>query len=257
MVVPGARDWLLDRKIVPDDVGLELVDDAREFLERLEPRRLAEFLIGGLATGDITGGFDDEHFALAEYSPDASRVRHAPAAQHALHPRHHVLAVRGRHAQPAALPRPARRDAAHEGRLPVPPGLRRLDRVVGRPRAALGSRDHRGRRRHARRQRHRARRHERAHVATGHHAAGGRAVRPGCRRARGRRGDAPATGRDAPGHGVHVRGPGRGDALPEDRRRHPRVHAAAGGRWARAHHRRGRARFVDVVARALDLRRCA
>ena len=56
---------------MPDDVGLELVDDAREFLERLEPRRLAEFLIGGLATVDITGGFDDEHFALAEYSPDA------------------------------------------------------------------------------------------------------------------------------------------------------------------------------------------
>ena len=24
MAVPGARDWLLDRKIVPDDVGLEL-----------------------------------------------------------------------------------------------------------------------------------------------------------------------------------------------------------------------------------------
>ncbi|MET0789733.1 MAG: arginine deiminase [Cellulomonas sp.] len=70
MAVRGARDWLLDRKIVPDVVGLELVDDAREFLERLEPRRLAELLIGGLATSDVTGGFDDAHFALAEYSPD-------------------------------------------------------------------------------------------------------------------------------------------------------------------------------------------
>src|SRR5918995_707636 len=42
-----------------------------EVLELHEPRQLAEFLVGGLATVDITGGFDDDHFALAEYSPDA------------------------------------------------------------------------------------------------------------------------------------------------------------------------------------------
>ena len=49
---PGARDWLLDRKIVPNRVGLGLVDGTRAYLESLAPRELAEVLIGGLATHD-------------------------------------------------------------------------------------------------------------------------------------------------------------------------------------------------------------
>lgn len=53
MAVPGARDWLLDRKIVANQVGLGLVDATRAFLESLEPARLAEFLIGGLAIADL------------------------------------------------------------------------------------------------------------------------------------------------------------------------------------------------------------
>src|SRR4051812_41497172 len=57
MAVPGARDWLLDRKIVPEDVGLELVDDAREFLDRLEPHRLAGVLPRGAGAGGGTRGF--------------------------------------------------------------------------------------------------------------------------------------------------------------------------------------------------------
>src|SRR5688572_18197423 len=48
MNVPGARDWLLDRKIVANEVGLGLVDATREFLESLDTKRLAEYLIGGL-----------------------------------------------------------------------------------------------------------------------------------------------------------------------------------------------------------------
>ncbi|GGL38982.1 arginine deiminase [Phycicoccus endophyticus] len=53
MAIPTARDWLLDRKIVPNHVGLGLVDGTRAFLETLEPHRLAEFLIGGLAIPDL------------------------------------------------------------------------------------------------------------------------------------------------------------------------------------------------------------
>jgi arginine deiminase len=57
MAIPEARSWLLDRKIVANEVGLGLVDDTRAFLESLGTRRLAEFLIGGLATSDLPAEF--------------------------------------------------------------------------------------------------------------------------------------------------------------------------------------------------------
>src|SRR5215471_14027842 len=52
MSIPDARSWLLDRKIVANEVGVGLIDGTRAFLETLQPRELAEFLIGGLATAD-------------------------------------------------------------------------------------------------------------------------------------------------------------------------------------------------------------
>ncbi len=61
MAVPGARDWLLDRKVVPNEVGLGLVDDTRAFLESLDPRVLAEYLIGGLATTDLPDDWPAVH----------------------------------------------------------------------------------------------------------------------------------------------------------------------------------------------------
>ncbi|MEX0171972.1 arginine deiminase [Streptomyces sp. LMG1-1-1.1] len=65
MAIPEARTWLLDRKIVPNEVGLGLVDDTRAFLESLPPRELAEFLIGGLATADLPDDFRSGYVALA------------------------------------------------------------------------------------------------------------------------------------------------------------------------------------------------
>jgi arginine deiminase len=65
MAIPAARDWLLDRKIVPNRVGLGLVDATRAYLETLPPARLAELLIGGLATGDLPQEFRNGHLALA------------------------------------------------------------------------------------------------------------------------------------------------------------------------------------------------
>ena len=53
MAIPEAKSWLLDRKVVANEVGVGLIDDTRAFLETLEPRQLAEFLIGGLATSDL------------------------------------------------------------------------------------------------------------------------------------------------------------------------------------------------------------
>ena len=68
MRVPGARDWLLDRLIVPNEVGLGLVDPTRAYLDSLKPRRLTEFLIGGLATNDLPGEHRTSYVGLARES---------------------------------------------------------------------------------------------------------------------------------------------------------------------------------------------
>src|ERR687893_2909756 len=57
LAVPEARTWLLDRKIVANEVGLGLVEDTRAYLDELEDRKLAEPLIGGLSTADLPGDF--------------------------------------------------------------------------------------------------------------------------------------------------------------------------------------------------------
>ncbi len=68
MEVAGARDWLLDRKIEPNHVGLGLVDGTRSYLESLAPRQLAEFLIGGLATNDLPEDYRTDYIGLARES---------------------------------------------------------------------------------------------------------------------------------------------------------------------------------------------
>jgi arginine deiminase len=65
LAIPQAKTWLLDRKIVANQVGLGLVDDTRAYLESLEPRKLAEFMIGGLATVDLPDDFRPGYIALA------------------------------------------------------------------------------------------------------------------------------------------------------------------------------------------------
>ncbi len=69
--VDGARDWLLDRKIEANHVGLGLVDGTRAYLESLEPKQLAEFLIGGLATNDLPEDFRSGYISLARESTGA------------------------------------------------------------------------------------------------------------------------------------------------------------------------------------------
>src|SRR5262249_55943455 len=68
MAIAEARSWLLDRKIVANEVGLGLIDGTRAFLETLQPRELAEFLIGGLATPDVPEDFRSEYVALVRES---------------------------------------------------------------------------------------------------------------------------------------------------------------------------------------------
>ncbi|MFF8486772.1 arginine deiminase [Streptomyces antibioticus] len=68
MEIPDAKSWLLERKIVANQVGLGLVDDTRAFLESLDARQLAEFLIGGLATADLPDDYRSDYVGLARES---------------------------------------------------------------------------------------------------------------------------------------------------------------------------------------------
>ena len=57
VAVPDARKWILDNQVVPNQVGLGLVDELRSYLDELSDRELAETLIGGLSTEE----FPDSH----------------------------------------------------------------------------------------------------------------------------------------------------------------------------------------------------
>jgi arginine deiminase len=57
VAIPEAKAWILDNQVVPDQVGLGLVNEVRSYLEGLSPRELAETLIGGLSTHE----FPDTH----------------------------------------------------------------------------------------------------------------------------------------------------------------------------------------------------
>jgi arginine deiminase len=66
-----AKAWLLDRKIVANEVGPGLVDETRAFLDELPSRTLAEYLIGGLATTDLPADFRSGYIKLARESTGA------------------------------------------------------------------------------------------------------------------------------------------------------------------------------------------
>jgi len=48
-----ARDWLLDRRITADHVGVGMLNELLGWLRELPPAALAEFLIGGIAVHDL------------------------------------------------------------------------------------------------------------------------------------------------------------------------------------------------------------
>jgi arginine deiminase len=63
-----ARAWVLDRKIVANEVGLGLVAETRAFLDALAPAELARYLIGGLSTRDLPDELRPGYVALARES---------------------------------------------------------------------------------------------------------------------------------------------------------------------------------------------
>lgn len=64
LAVPGAKAWLLDRKITANEVGLGLLDDTRAYLESLDDAALAELLIGGLSARELPAEFRSSYLAL-------------------------------------------------------------------------------------------------------------------------------------------------------------------------------------------------
>jgi arginine deiminase len=68
LAIAEAKTWLLDRKIVANEVGLGLVDETRAYLDSLDTRTLAEYMIGGLSTVDLPDDFRTGYITLARES---------------------------------------------------------------------------------------------------------------------------------------------------------------------------------------------
>nr|WP_082092367.1 arginine deiminase [Demequina pelophila] len=68
LAIPHARDWLLDRKITPDEVGLGLALDIRTYLGELDSATLARYILGGLSTTDLPRDFSPPGIQLVRES---------------------------------------------------------------------------------------------------------------------------------------------------------------------------------------------
>jgi arginine deiminase len=65
LAIPEAKAWLLDRQIVANEVGLGLVEETRAYLEELDPRSLAETMIGGLSASELPDRHASQYLAMA------------------------------------------------------------------------------------------------------------------------------------------------------------------------------------------------
>ena len=57
VAIPEALDWILERKVTANSVGLGLINEVGSWLRSLEPRHIAEFLIGGVSADDLPDSF--------------------------------------------------------------------------------------------------------------------------------------------------------------------------------------------------------
>ncbi|MDL2405880.1 arginine deiminase [Rhizobium calliandrae] len=64
LAVPEAKKWILDNQVVPNQIGLGLINEVRSYLEGLSDRELAETLIGGLSTYEFPESIGGEQLAL-------------------------------------------------------------------------------------------------------------------------------------------------------------------------------------------------
>ena len=64
VAVPEAKAWILDNQVVPNQIGLGLLNEVRSYLEGLTDRQLAETLIGGLSTYEFPEALGGEQLEL-------------------------------------------------------------------------------------------------------------------------------------------------------------------------------------------------
>lgn len=62
VALPEALDWILERKIAANSVGTGLVNEVTARLRSTEPRKIAEFLIGGVSADDLPDSFGARQF---------------------------------------------------------------------------------------------------------------------------------------------------------------------------------------------------
>jgi arginine deiminase len=78
VAIPEGKKWILDNQVVPNQVGLGLVDEIRSYLEDLQPRELAETLIGGLSTYDFPETHGGEMLKLVREAAGVTEYLLAP-----------------------------------------------------------------------------------------------------------------------------------------------------------------------------------
>ena len=64
VAVPEAKKWIIDNQVVPNQVGLGLIDEIKSYLNGLSNRDLAETLIGGLSTEEFPEKLGGEMLTL-------------------------------------------------------------------------------------------------------------------------------------------------------------------------------------------------
>lgn len=64
VAIPEAKKWILDNQVVPNEVGVDLLDEIRSYLDGLKSRELAETLIGGLSTEEFPEKLGGERLKL-------------------------------------------------------------------------------------------------------------------------------------------------------------------------------------------------
>ncbi|MDP3845928.1 MAG: arginine deiminase [Pseudomonas sp.] len=73
--IPEALKWILDRKTSVNQVGVGLHHELRSWLQGQEPRKLAEYLIGGVSGADLSaGGGSDMAKMFSEFLGESSFI---------------------------------------------------------------------------------------------------------------------------------------------------------------------------------------
>src|SRR5262249_8305219 len=78
VAIPEAKMWIIDNQVVPNQVGLGLVDEIKSYLNGLSNRDLGETLIGGLSTEAFPGKIGGETVKLVRVAAGVTENRLPP-----------------------------------------------------------------------------------------------------------------------------------------------------------------------------------